>query len=138
MKIQCSCGAKYSFEVTPEMASRPLQFVCRNCGLDSTAVVNEMIRRELNLPPAPTPSAPTAAPQPVPAAAPALAPAPAPAPAPVARTSPLTSMAPPAGAPRLQMSRPAGAATKETASADAAGPAICFKHSGQPIVHYCS
>ncbi len=47
MKIQCSCGAKYSFEVTPEMARNPMRFVCQSCGLDSSDVVNELIRGEI-------------------------------------------------------------------------------------------
>jgi outer membrane protein assembly factor BamB/endogenous inhibitor of DNA gyrase (YacG/DUF329 family) len=47
MKIQCSCGAKYSFEVTPEMARNPMRFVCQNCGLDSSDVVNELVRNEI-------------------------------------------------------------------------------------------
>ena len=47
MKIQCSCGTKYSFEVTPEMARNPVRFVCPNCGLDSSEYVNQLVREEL-------------------------------------------------------------------------------------------
>ena len=47
MKIQCSCGAKYSFDVTPEMARSPMRFVCQNCGLDSSDYVNELVRDEI-------------------------------------------------------------------------------------------
>jgi len=32
MKIQCACGAKYAFEVQPEMLDKPVQFVCPSCG----------------------------------------------------------------------------------------------------------
>src|ERR1700722_256295 len=46
MKIQCSCGAKYAFDVTPEVAQKPIRFVCPACGLDSSDYVNELIRRE--------------------------------------------------------------------------------------------
>ncbi len=46
MKIQCSCGAKYAFDLTPEMAQKPIRFVCQACGLDSSDYVNELIRRE--------------------------------------------------------------------------------------------
>jgi len=46
MKIQCACGAKYAFDVTPEMLQNPVKFVCPNCGLDSSDFVNELIRRE--------------------------------------------------------------------------------------------
>lgn len=47
MKIQCSCGTKYSFEVTPEMARNPVRFVCPNCGLDSSEYVNQLVRAEI-------------------------------------------------------------------------------------------
>jgi endogenous inhibitor of DNA gyrase (YacG/DUF329 family) len=47
MKIQCSCGAKYSFDVTPDMARNPIRFVCQNCGLDSSDFVNELVRNEI-------------------------------------------------------------------------------------------
>jgi hypothetical protein len=46
MKIQCACGAKYEFDVTPEMLQNPVRFVCPSCGLDSSDFVNELIRRE--------------------------------------------------------------------------------------------
>ena len=49
MKIQCACGAKYAFDVTPEMAENPVRFVCQNCGLDSSDFVNGLIRQELGL-----------------------------------------------------------------------------------------
>lgn len=48
MKIQCSCGAKYVIDVVPGMAS--VQFVCRACGQDYSAYVNELIRTELGKP----------------------------------------------------------------------------------------
>jgi outer membrane protein assembly factor BamB len=47
MKIRCSCGTKYEFEVTPEMARNPVRFVCSNCGLDSSDYVNQLVREEL-------------------------------------------------------------------------------------------
>jgi endogenous inhibitor of DNA gyrase (YacG/DUF329 family) len=47
MKIQCSCGTKYSFEVAPEMAQNPVRFVCPDCGLDSSEYVNQLVREEL-------------------------------------------------------------------------------------------
>ena len=71
MKFQCDCGAKYAFEVTPEMVSQPIQFVCPGCGLDSSAQVNELIRAEFPetagpaIPVSPTP-APIPTPPPVP------------------------------------------------------------------------
>ena len=47
MKIQCSCGSKYEFEVTPAMASQPVRFVCPACGLDASEFVDTLVRREL-------------------------------------------------------------------------------------------
>ena len=47
MKIQCSCGAKYDFDITPGMAQNPVQFVCPACGLDASDFVNDLIRQEL-------------------------------------------------------------------------------------------
>ena len=61
MKLQCACGAKYAFDVTPEMAQNPVRFVCPACGQDSSDFVNEMVRRELGVAPAVTPPPPPAA-----------------------------------------------------------------------------
>src|SRR5436305_14992080 len=47
MKIQCSCGAKYVFEVAPEMLEKPVRFVCTSCGLDASEYVNSLVRQEL-------------------------------------------------------------------------------------------
>ena len=47
MKLQCPCGAKYSFDITPEMAHEPVRFVCPSCGFDASDFVNEMIRKKL-------------------------------------------------------------------------------------------
>jgi hypothetical protein len=47
MKIQCSCGAKFAFDVTPEMAGQAVKFVCPACGLDSSDRVNQLVRQEL-------------------------------------------------------------------------------------------
>ena len=49
MKIQCPCGAKYAFDVSPEMAQTPVRFVCQACGADSSDVVNGLIRQELGV-----------------------------------------------------------------------------------------
>ncbi|HUA37258.1 MAG TPA: PQQ-binding-like beta-propeller repeat protein [Candidatus Sulfopaludibacter sp.] len=59
MKIQCACGAKYEFDVTPEML--PVKFVCPSCGLDSSEFVNELVRREFagQTPAAPPPATET-------------------------------------------------------------------------------
>lgn len=47
MKLQCSCGARFEFAVTPDMARNPGRFVCASCGLDSSDFINELIRKEL-------------------------------------------------------------------------------------------
>ena len=47
MKIRCSCGTKYEFDVTPEMAREPVKFICTQCGLDSSDYVNQLVREEL-------------------------------------------------------------------------------------------
>src|SRR5438309_8614645 len=52
MKIQCSCGAKYVFEVTPDMLEKPVRFVCTSCGLDASEYVNNLVREELGQAPA--------------------------------------------------------------------------------------
>src|SRR5215831_4951487 len=111
MKIHCDCGTKYSFDVTPEMASRPVQFVCQVCGLDSSARVNEMIRQELAALSSPAP-APVVAAAPPPPAAPARA--------------------------RVAIARPAVQAESVTAAAPATdAPQPCVKHPGQFAVQRC-
>jgi hypothetical protein len=65
MKVQCSCGAKYAFDATPEMLKNPVKFVCPNCGQDSSDFVNGLIRQEFGgqIPPPPPPVAAPAAPR---------------------------------------------------------------------------
>jgi hypothetical protein len=46
MKIQCSCGAKYAFDVTPDMARNPVKFICPSCGQDASDFVNQLIQKE--------------------------------------------------------------------------------------------
>jgi hypothetical protein len=47
MKVQCPCGAKYEFDITPAMASRPVQFVCPACGTDASDFVDSLVRQQL-------------------------------------------------------------------------------------------
>ena len=47
MKVQCSCGVKFAFEITPEMTTNPVRFVCPACGLDASEFVDGLVRREL-------------------------------------------------------------------------------------------
>ncbi len=116
MKILCPCGAKFAVDVTPEMAQRPVQFICPSCGLDSSTAVNELIRQELAATPATTVSD-----APVAAVPPAVARAEAPAPA-----------------PRIHISRsqPASVAPAEVAAGTVAGQ-TCLKHPGELIEHQC-
>jgi hypothetical protein len=107
MKIQCSCGAKYSFDITPEMGQTPIRFVCQNCGLDSSDLVNELIRQEL------------AAATPVDAPPPLMA-------------APTPAGAPPAGTSRMRIQ-----ASKAAAAADTAALEFCARHPGQPATHHC-
>src|SRR5512142_111701 len=65
MKIQCSCGAKYEFDVTPDMAQRPVQFVCPSCGLDSSQFVTDLVRQQLGIAKPATPSATVSMPAPM-------------------------------------------------------------------------
>ena len=58
MKLQCSCGAKYVFDATPEMLQNPVKFICPSCGLDASDFVNQLIRQEFGAAAAEAPSAP--------------------------------------------------------------------------------
>ena len=150
MKIQCPCGTKLAFEITPDMATTPVSFVCPVCGLDSSVMVNEIVRQELGVAdttaPAPAPVATITLPvtQPAPAPAPAPAPmriarptgAPAPAPAPVPIPVPSA-----AAKPAMRIATHAPAAAHAHTPASAAGAAgdnkFCLKHPNQEIVHQC-
>jgi hypothetical protein len=115
MKILCPCGAKFAVDVTPEMAQKPVQFICPACGLDSSAAVNEQILQEVSI----GALAPVAAPASV--AAPVESPPPAPAVAPAHA--------------RIHVSRPSAHAV--AAAAPTSTPQFCLKHSGQAIAHQC-
>jgi outer membrane protein assembly factor BamB len=156
MKIQCNCGAKYSFDVTPEMVRSPIRFVCQACGQDSSEMVNQLIRQQLGVAAGVAPSvsgvAPPVAIAPPPAhlrasaaVAPAITPngsAPPPAPPRVApgvavRTG--DAMVPPAGAtPALRVSGHATAGQAAAAAAPAvSAPQTCAKHAGQLAAQQC-
>ncbi len=122
MKIQCSCGAKYAFDVTPEMGQRPVQFICPACGLDASDFVNNLVRQELGLTPA---AAPAPAPVAVQPAAPPLAPAPAPAPA------------TPRSAPAIRVQVPAREPSQVEATAPADLSKRCPKHPSELTTEQC-
>jgi len=127
MKIQCACGAKYAFDVTPEMADHPVRFICQSCGLDASDFVNSLIRQELGL--GATAAVPPAVAEPAPAA-------------------PVFEAAPPPPGPvsvpasRLRVSVPAQSAPPaEGTTAVAAAPAAaqtCLRHPGEICVERCA
>ena len=116
MKIQCPCGAKYAFDVTPDMAQRRVEFICSACGRDSSDAINELIRRELA---ADSSSSSTVS---LPAAAPAAAPE-----IPVAAAAPASTPA------RVQVR--VGDAGRSAATA--AALKMCPKHPGQRVTSEC-
>jgi len=120
MKIQCSCGAKYAFDVQPEMLSKPVRFVCASCGLDSSAFVNGLIRQEL----AGTSGSTSLAPPIEAAAAPAMV---------SGQSEPAAPPAPPT--PRVRI-HSGGAKAWETAPA-ATDDRFCAKHPAQRSVNEC-
>jgi hypothetical protein len=121
IKIQCSCGAKYSFDATPEMAARPMAFVCQACGLDNSALVNSIVREQFGLPASPPPAS-----LPVGRIL-AETPASAAPPVPVARAATAT--------PAVRVRADGGS----SAAAPAPAPAtqLCLKHPGQVMTAQC-
>jgi PQQ-like domain len=113
MKIQCSCGAKYALDVSPEMAETPVRFVCPACGLDASDFVNNLVRQELGL------SGPAAATS---AAAPDGEPA-----QPAAQS-------PPHACVRIQTSQ---AAPVEAVRESPGAPQRCSKHPDQFAIDQC-
>lgn len=112
IKIQCPCGVKYALEVTPEHLATPIRFVCQQCGVDSSAAVNQIVRQQFGAPPAQprvqvvaNPSKP-AAPKPV--------------------AVPKVQAPPPPNEPA-----PAATAVPEP------GVTVCHKHSDQPSTSNC-
>jgi hypothetical protein len=65
MKIQCQCGTKYAFDVTPDMLANPVRLVCQNCGADNSAAVNMIIQQQFSTRTETAPPVPAPAPMPV-------------------------------------------------------------------------
>ena len=116
MKVQCSCGAKYEFDIAPAMTTNPVRFVCPACGADASEFVDSLVRRELG-----QTGSPSGVPQPVVlSGAPAITPnAPSPIPALTVRVN-----APPAS-------------VTHAMPAIAAGPQFCAKHPGELAAEKC-
>jgi hypothetical protein len=108
MKIQCSCGMKYAFDVTADMLANPVRFVCENCGADQSESVNQIIWQQFG-PPRNESVAESAAPLPAPEATP-----------PKVRVQIHTPTAPLAASP-----------------APAAEVHMCVKHPGQLATEHC-
>src|SRR5579859_339265 len=53
VKIVCSCGQKYAFDVYPLNGCMPSPIKCPVCGVDGTAVANEIIAIALKAQPSP-------------------------------------------------------------------------------------
>src|SRR2546421_9242637 len=57
MKVQCSCGAKFAFDATPEMAREPVHFNCPSCGADISEPLNVLLRQQFGVTDVPEPVA---------------------------------------------------------------------------------
>ena len=58
IKIECSCGQHYKFDVEPENGQMPVAVACPNCGMDGTDAANRLIQQALVVP-VPVPPPPT-------------------------------------------------------------------------------
>ena len=67
VKIVCSCGQKYAFDVYPLNGRMPAPIKCPVCGVDGTAVANEIIAIALKEQPSPLMLRPKSLAQPAPA-----------------------------------------------------------------------
>ena len=47
IKVQCECGARYSFEIEPQNGAMPFPVNCPACKADGTAAANEIIAQTL-------------------------------------------------------------------------------------------
>src|SRR4051812_2132149 len=126
MKVQCQCGAKYAFDVTPEMAHDPVRFVCPGCGLDLSVPINDLVRQELGLT--------TGVPAPMVQTAAAAPPLPQPVAAPVSAAAP-ARLAIARGASTATHGTPVASGTPTTATTD--GPQSCAKHRGEMAMEQC-
>src|SRR5262245_17784162 len=120
MKVQCSCGAKYAFDVTPDMAAAPIRFICPACGVDSSEYVNARIRQELGVT-----SQTKAASAESGSARPAEK-------SPVLR---LSSASPPAS--RQTTSEVSQSGSDENVAPESEGQHRCMKHGGEMAVERC-
>ena len=149
MKIQCACGAKYAFDITPEMARTPITLICQTCGADNSAAVNQVIQQQFSAA-APVVSVPGISSRPMVAPPPEIAPPPTHAHAvtaapalniPIQVAASATTAASIPGTPPMAPPRSAAPALRvnvaSTAPAPSASAAVCAKHSDQPAIQHC-
>ncbi len=122
MKVQCSCGVKYEFEITPEMRTRPVKFVCPTCGLNASEFVDSLVRQQLG-----QSATPTGIPVPVQLSGSGGTPA-----------TPISIEQPPPPRPAAPMRVAAlpPAAPEQIAAAESEGTP-CLKHPGEVAVDRC-
>jgi hypothetical protein len=154
MKIQCGCGTKYSFDVTPDMLRMPPQFVCQGCGQDNSAVINQLIQQQFAAAPPAARVAPSIAIAPPPSTSHAPSPVAVPMARPVAlpvEQAPAARAVPPSAAPVAipvgvplppprEEARAVRIATPRADAAQAAAataPQVCLKHSPQLTTDTC-
>ena len=145
IKIQCACGTKFAFEVTPVNGRMPQNVACPNCNASALDQANAEIQRQLGqvasaapnptpiAPPpsataagglrvsggnAPTVSIPSPAPPPPPAVSPAIPAAPRPA-SPAPTSMPAPPVPPPGGG--LRINKPAAHAAPPASPAPESG-----------------
>ena len=131
MKVQCSCGAKHAFEITPEMRTNPVRFVCPACGADASEFVDGLIRQELGqiaTPGGRVISIQATAETPVHALSPGLQ---------IRSGSQQTAAAGSASAPlRVRISAPEFS-QREIEAPEPGGPPQCLKHPGEVAEEQC-
>ncbi|EEF59253.1 PQQ-binding-like beta-propeller repeat protein [Pedosphaera parvula] len=157
VKVQCTCGTRFEFEVEPVNERMPVPINCPSCNSDATGLANEVIKQQLaaakpapatpaasanpGIPAIKIPSLPTAqsssAPVPAISAQPAI-PAASPATAAAVPAAP-TPPAPSQGG--LRISKPAVSHAAPAATAAASAPAVaankCPKHPTDDPVETC-
>src|SRR5689334_10725354 len=75
VKVQCTCGTRFEFEVEPVNERMPVAINCPSCNADATELANEVIKQQLAAAKSaitPAPAIPTAAPAPANPSIPAL------------------------------------------------------------------
>ncbi len=124
VRVTCTCGARYKFDLELAEQTMPAPVVCPNCQIDLTPLANEEIRgyvakHSAGLATSGAISAPLAAPAPeVPALTPAAEPIPA---SPASRTPDASASAPPSPASPTPTAPPAPAAPTITPVSDPFG-----------------